>query len=75
LGIGGFVPGMSSSHPFPSASFQGNMSGLPSSSTQFPPLPQNALDHDFQNFYGMGYDSNTALDNLGPNGKYTESFS
>ncbi|GAU26924.1 hypothetical protein TSUD_05940 [Trifolium subterraneum] len=40
LGIGGFVPGMSSSHPFPSASFQGNMSGLPSSSTQFPPLPQ-----------------------------------
>jgi hypothetical protein len=30
---------------------------------------QNALDHDFQNFYGMGYDPNTALDNLGPNGK------
>ena len=29
---------------------------------------QSALDHDFQSFYGMGYDSNTALDNLGPNG-------
>ncbi|KEH39988.1 transcription factor bHLH74 isoform X2 [Medicago truncatula] len=69
LGIGGFVPGMSSSHPFPNASFQGNMAGMPSSSTQFPPLPQNALDHDFQNFYGMGYDPNTALDNLGSNGR------
>jgi hypothetical protein len=31
---------MSSSHPFPNASFQGNMAGMPSSSTQFPPLPQ-----------------------------------
>ncbi|KAK2452667.1 transcription factor bHLH49 [Trifolium repens] len=69
IGLGGFVPGMSSSHPFPNASFQGNMAGMPSSSTQFPPLPQNALDHDFQNFYGMGYDSNSALDNLGPNGR------
>ncbi|CAL5206131.1 unnamed protein product [Lathyrus oleraceus] len=69
LGIGGFVPGISSSHPFPNSSFQGNMVGLPSSSTQFPPLPQNVLDHDFQSFYGMGYDSNTALDNLGPNGR------
>ncbi|XP_004498947.1 uncharacterized protein [Cicer arietinum] len=69
LGIGGFMPGISSSHPFPNASFQGNMAGMPSSSTQFPSLPQNVLDHDFQSFYGMGYDSNTALDNLGPNGR------
>lgn len=29
---------------------------------------QNVLEHEFQGFYGMGYDSNTALENLGPNG-------
>jgi len=29
---------------------------------------QNVLDHEFQSFYGIGYDSNTALDNLEPNG-------
>lgn len=101
LGIGGYGPGISSSHPFPNATFQGTLAGMPSSSTQFPPLPQvknakifenstfqillfvkntdvyvlmfmymlqTVLDHEFQSFYGMGYDSNTTLDNMGPNG-------
>ncbi|XP_061339067.1 transcription factor bHLH74-like [Gastrolobium bilobum] len=68
-GIGGYGPNISSSHPFNNGSFQGTMAGMPSTSTQFPPLPQTVLDHEFQSFYGMGYDSNTALDNLGPNGR------
>ncbi|XP_019458205.1 PREDICTED: transcription factor bHLH74-like isoform X2 [Lupinus angustifolius] len=68
-GIGGYGPGISSSHPFPNESFQGTMTGMPSTSTQFPPLPQTVLDHEFQSFYGMGYDSSTALENLGPNGR------
>ncbi|KAE9599968.1 hypothetical protein Lal_00046314 [Lupinus albus] len=68
-GIGGYGPGISSSHPFPNESFQGTMTGMPSTSTQFPPLPQSVLDHEFQSFYGMGYDSGTALENSGPNGR------
>ncbi|CAL0332737.1 unnamed protein product [Lupinus luteus] len=39
-GIGGYRPGISSSHPFPNASFLGTKSGMPSTSTQFLPLPQ-----------------------------------
>ncbi|XP_057721436.1 transcription factor bHLH74-like isoform X1 [Arachis stenosperma] len=66
-GIVGYGVGMSSPHPFSNGSFQGNMAGMPSTSTQFPPLPQGVLDHEFQSLYGMGYDPNTALDNLGPN--------
>ncbi|MED6217064.1 hypothetical protein PIB30_014268 [Stylosanthes scabra] len=68
-GIAGYGVGISSSHPFSNGSFQGNMAGMPSSSTQFHPMPQAVLDHEFQNLYGMGYDPNTALDNLGPNGR------
>ena len=36
---------------------------------------QNVLDHEFQSFYGIGYDSNTALDNLGPNGNSRQNLS
>ncbi|XP_019429849.1 PREDICTED: transcription factor bHLH74-like isoform X1 [Lupinus angustifolius] len=68
-GISGYGPGISSSHPFPNTTFQGTMPGMPSTSTQFPPLPQTVLDHEFLSFYGMGYDSSTALENLGPNGR------
>ena len=35
---------------------------------------QNVLDHEFQSFYGIGYDSNTALDNLEPNGNNGQNF-
>ncbi|KAF7830507.1 transcription factor bHLH74 [Senna tora] len=65
--IGGY--GMNSSHAFPSGSFQGTLQGIPSTSPQFHPLPQNILEHEFQNLYGMGYDSSAALDNLGSNGR------
>ncbi|KAL9330677.1 hypothetical protein ACSQ67_000287 [Phaseolus vulgaris] len=68
-GIGAYGPGINSSHTFPSGNFHGTLAGMPSTSSQFPPLPQNVLDHEFQSFYGIGYDSNTALDNLGPNGR------
>ncbi|XP_019436983.1 PREDICTED: transcription factor bHLH74-like isoform X3 [Lupinus angustifolius] len=65
-GIGGYGPSLSSSHPFPNASFHGTMNGMPSTSTQFHPLPQSLSDHEFQSFYGMRYDSSTTHDNLGP---------
>ncbi|KAK4277379.1 hypothetical protein QN277_015387 [Acacia crassicarpa] len=67
--IGGY--GMNSSHPFPSGSFQGTLPGpgVPNTSPLFPPLPQSVLEHEFQNLYGMGYDSSTALDNAGPSGR------
>ncbi|XP_027332608.1 transcription factor bHLH74-like isoform X2 [Abrus precatorius] len=68
-GIGGYGSGISSSHPFPNGSFQGTLAGMPSTSTQYPPLPQTVLDHEFQSFFGMGFDSSTSLDNLGPNGR------
>ncbi|KAE9586218.1 putative transcription factor bHLH family [Lupinus albus] len=68
-GIGGYGPGLSSFHPFPNATFQGTMSSMPSTSTQFPPLPATVLDHEFQSFYGMRYDSSTVLGNLEPNGR------
>lgn len=68
-GIGAYGPGINSSHTFPNGSFHGTLAGMPSTSSQFPPLPQNVLDHEFQSFYGIGYDSNAALDNLGPNGR------
>lgn len=29
---------------------------------------QNVLDNDFQSLFQMGFDSNSAIDNLGPNG-------
>ncbi|KAE9588486.1 hypothetical protein Lal_00003000 [Lupinus albus] len=58
-GIGGYRLSISSSHPFPNASFHGTMTGMPSTSTQFDLLPQTLSDHDFQSFYGMGYDSST----------------
>ncbi|KAI4337088.1 hypothetical protein L6164_015542 [Bauhinia variegata] len=68
--ITGYGTGISLSHPFPSGSFQGPLPSLPGTSPQFPPLPsQIVLDHEFQSFYGMGYDSSTAVDNLGPNGR------
>ncbi|KAK7383263.1 hypothetical protein VNO78_28937 [Psophocarpus tetragonolobus] len=68
-GIGAYGPGINSSHTFPNGNFHGILAGMPNTSSQFPHLPQNVLDHEFQSFYGIGYDSNTALDNLGPNGR------
>ncbi|XP_061372036.1 transcription factor bHLH74-like isoform X2 [Gastrolobium bilobum] len=56
--------GISCSHSFPSRNFLGTLAGMPSTSTQFPPLPLPVLDHDFPSLYGMSYDSSTGLDNM-----------
>ncbi|XP_057731247.1 transcription factor bHLH74-like [Arachis stenosperma] len=66
--IGGYGGGISCSQAFPSSSFQGTLVPMPTTSNQLPPLPQSVLDHEFQNLYGMSYDSSTALGNMGHNG-------
>ncbi|EOY15650.1 Basic helix-loop-helix DNA-binding superfamily protein, putative isoform 1 [Theobroma cacao] len=68
-GILGFGPGLNSSHPFPPRIFPGTISGVPSTNPQFPPLPQTVLDNELQNLFQMGYDSSSAMDSLGPNGR------
>ncbi|KAA8528437.1 hypothetical protein F0562_035792 [Nyssa sinensis] len=50
----GFGPGISSSHPYP----QGN--------PPFHPMPQNVWDHELESLLRMGFDSNLAMNNLGP---------
>ncbi|XP_057973253.1 transcription factor bHLH74-like isoform X2 [Malania oleifera] len=66
----GFGPGMSSSpsHPYPHGISQGSLSGIPGIS-QFQPVPQTIWDNEVQNLFQMGFDSNPAIDNLGPNGR------
>jgi len=39
-GISAYGPGINSSHTFPSGNFHGTLAGMPSTSSQFPPLPQ-----------------------------------
>ncbi|XP_058218435.1 transcription factor bHLH74-like [Rhododendron vialii] len=66
--IPGFGPGMSSSHPYPPGIPQGVLSGIPSTSP-YHSLPQNLWEHELQSLLQMGYDSNPAIGNLGPNGR------
>ncbi|KAJ1430359.1 Myc-type, basic helix-loop-helix [Sesbania bispinosa] len=66
--VSGYGPGINYSHPFPSRSFQGTLAAMPSTSTQYPPLSQPVLNHEFQSLYGMTYDSSSTLDNLGSDG-------
>ncbi|TXG67788.1 hypothetical protein EZV62_009063 [Acer yangbiense] len=61
----GFSPGMNSSHGL----FPGTMPSIPNSNPQFPPLSQNVLDHELQSLFQMGFDSSSAVDSLGPNGR------
>ncbi|CAK9316465.1 unnamed protein product [Citrullus colocynthis] len=68
----GFDPGLSAVSPVPPHrmfQFQGAMSNMATTSTQFPPLPQTMLESDIQSLLQMGFDSGSALDNLGPNGR------
>ncbi|MED6130719.1 Transcription factor bHLH74 [Stylosanthes scabra] len=65
--MGGYGGGISCSQAFPSSSFQGTLVPMPTISNQLPPLPQSVLEHEFQNLYGMSYDSSTALGNMGHN--------
>ncbi|KAF7817415.1 Transcription factor bHLH74 [Senna tora] len=63
--IGGYSVGIiNSTHLFPSGSYHGS---IPNTSPHIPPLPQIVMDHELQSLYGMGYDSSTALQNMGPN--------
>ncbi|KAF3953951.1 hypothetical protein CMV_020647 [Castanea mollissima] len=64
----GFGPGMSSSHPYPHGIYQGTLPSIPSTTPKYPSLSQNVLDNDFQSLFQMGFDSSSAIDNLGPNG-------
>ncbi|KAL3505033.1 hypothetical protein ACH5RR_034874 [Cinchona calisaya] len=65
LGIG---PGLSSSHPFPGYP-QGSFSGIPGATTLFHPMPQTIWDNELQSILQMGFDSNSTINNLGPNGR------
>ncbi|KAL5844648.1 hypothetical protein ACOSQ4_010606 [Xanthoceras sorbifolium] len=65
----GFSTGMNSSQPYPHGIFQGTMPSIPSTNPQFPPLSQNVLDHELQSLFQMGFDSSSAGDGLGPNGR------
>ncbi|PQP93478.1 transcription factor bHLH74 [Prunus yedoensis var. nudiflora] len=67
--IFGFSPGISSSHPYPHGMFPGNLPSMPSSAPQFPSLPQTVLDSELQGLFNMGFDSSSAIDNLGQNGR------
>ncbi|KAK3231182.1 hypothetical protein Dsin_003063 [Dipteronia sinensis] len=69
LPILGFSPGMNSSQPYPHGLFPGTMPSIPSTNPQFPPLSQNVLDHELQSLFQMGFDSSSAVDSLGPNGR------
>ncbi|XP_022139346.1 transcription factor bHLH74 [Momordica charantia] len=67
----GFDPGLNTAPPVPHRmfQFQGTMSNMPTTSTQFPPLPQTMLETDLQSLLQMGFDSSLAIENLGPNGR------
>ncbi|XP_028797235.1 transcription factor bHLH74-like [Neltuma alba] len=65
--IGGYGGGViGSNHLFLGGGFQGTLGSIPSTSQNIPPLPQSVMDPELQSIYGMGYDSNSAPQNLGP---------
>ncbi|XP_019174885.1 PREDICTED: transcription factor bHLH74-like isoform X2 [Ipomoea nil] len=63
LGLG---PGLNSPHPFPGAPL-GTFNNVPNA-TPFHSLPQNVWENDLQSILQMGFDSNSSLNNMGPNG-------
>ncbi|KAF3447477.1 hypothetical protein FNV43_RR12663 [Rhamnella rubrinervis] len=67
--IVGFGPGINSSQPYPHGMFQGTLPTIPSTAPQFTSLPQTVLDNELQGLFHMGFDSSSAIDNLGPNGR------
>lgn len=64
----GLSPGMSV-HPFSHGFFPGSMPVIPNSNPQFPHVPHIALENDIQNLLQMRFDSSSAIENLGPNGR------
>ncbi|KAM7279118.1 hypothetical protein ACFE04_006252 [Oxalis oulophora] len=68
--IFGFNPGMNPVHHYPHGLLQGSIPNIPSTNTQFPSMPhQTVLDNELQNLYHVGFESSSALDGLGPNGR------
>ncbi|XAR62002.1 hypothetical protein NMG60_11016571 [Bertholletia excelsa] len=65
--IPGFGPGMSSSHPYAPVIPQGALPGI-AGAASFHPMSQNLWDNELQSLLQMGFDSNSAISNLGPNG-------
>ncbi|XP_015885134.4 transcription factor bHLH74 isoform X2 [Ziziphus jujuba] len=66
--IFGFGPGINSSQPYQHGIFQGTLPTVPSTSPQYTSLPQTVLDNELQGLFHMGFDSSSAIDNLGANG-------
>ncbi|GAB4839267.1 hypothetical protein Ancab_028793 [Ancistrocladus abbreviatus] len=64
----GFNPGMTSSHPYSQGFHQGTLSGIPTTTSQYCPLSQTVWDSDLQSLLHMGFDPNSTVGNLGPNG-------
>lgn len=64
----GFDQGMSSSHGFTPGFHQGTLATLPNPASQYHRMSQPVWDNDLQNLLHMGFDSNSSLGNLGPNG-------
>ncbi|KAF2323942.1 hypothetical protein GH714_004177 [Hevea brasiliensis] len=64
----GFSPG-TNAHPYSHGIFPANIPIIPNANPQFPPVPHAALDHDLQSLFQMGFDSSSAIDSLGANGR------
>ncbi|KAF9687468.1 hypothetical protein SADUNF_Sadunf02G0096600 [Salix dunnii] len=58
----GFNPGINS-HPYSHRIFQPGIQVIPNSN----PPPNAVLDNELQSYFQMGFDSSSAIDNLGPN--------
>ncbi|KAI3819903.1 hypothetical protein L1987_13756 [Smallanthus sonchifolius] len=60
----GFGPTLSSSHPYP----HGSLPDIPTTTATMHPIhPQPIWDNDLHNLLQMGFDVNTAINNLGSN--------
>ncbi|KAJ4845181.1 hypothetical protein Tsubulata_013705 [Turnera subulata] len=63
----GFNPGMNS-QPYSHGILPPGVPVMPNSNHQILPSPHTLLDNDFQTLFQMGYNSSSAMDNLGGNG-------
>ncbi|EEF52234.1 transcription factor bHLH74 isoform X2 [Ricinus communis] len=66
--IMGLSPGINA-HPYSHGIFPPNIPVIPNTNPQFPPMPHTVLENDLQNLFQMGFDSGSAIDSLGPNGR------
>uniref|UniRef100_A0A2P2JWM4 DNA binding protein n=1 Tax=Rhizophora mucronata TaxID=61149 RepID=A0A2P2JWM4_RHIMU len=66
LSVRGLSPGMNS-FPYPHATFQPTTPVIPNTNPRFSPVPQAVVDNELQSLLQMGFDSSSAINNLGPN--------